>query len=337
MKMDTSVTASVTDKQECNRVLPSLGGSSMWREVAKQIDEYELLKQSRGDLDSKEAVLQCLGHLEKESALLSQIFRLINIRVHREQRQISLRAHLLLMDLADFGVPPQEIEQLRQKLSWHVKQHLIQSYSASPLLDPPKFEMPQLSSGEHIRREPFILGIISTVDDMAREINARLNREGWHTEFPLPLEYLLLLANTRGSLPVTCLERLPERIGTDSDDSLSSHELILAREVLKRLGDKDALELKEVEELRPPLTYNEILSYYLRECSLVKEDLSFWAECYPDKRYCPECGKIFSPSKGHPYQLFCSRSCTNKARQRRHRKRVKESSPVLPKAGLHVH
>lgn len=309
----------------------------MWHDLAKQIEEYELLKQSRGDPDSKEAVLRYLGHLEKESALLSQIFRLVNIKVHREQRQISLRAGLALLDLADFGVPPQEIEQLRQKLSWHVKQHLIQSYSASPLLDPPKLEKPQLSSREYRRREPFVLAMISTVDDIAREINARLNREGRDTEFPLVIEYLLLLTNTRGTLPVTCLERLPERTGMHFDDSLLPYELILVGEVVKRLGDKDALKLKQIEGLKPPLTYNEILSYYLRECSLVKEELSFLAECYPNKRYCPECGKLFSPGKGHPYQLFCSRSCTNKARQRRHRKRAKESSPVLPKAGLHVH
>jgi len=297
----------------------------MWQELAKQFDEYKLLKQSRGNPGSKEGVLQCLEHLEKESALLSQIFRLFNIRFHRERKQISLRAHLLLMDLADFEVPSKEIEQARQELHRQMKQHLVQSYSASPLLDPPKFQMPQLSSGEYRRRDPFVLAIISTVDDIAREINTRLNQEGWNTEFPLPIEYLLLLANTRGTFPVTCLERLQERAGTDFDDSLVPRELTLAREVPKRLGGKDALKLKETEGLKPPVTYNEVLRYYLRECSLTKGELGFLAECYPNKRYCPECSKLFCPVKGHPYQLFCSSSCTNKARQRRYRRRAKQA------------
>ncbi len=64
----------------------------MWHELARHMDEYELLKQSWGNPDSKEAALQCLEHLERESALLSEIFRLVNIRVNRERRQISLRA-----------------------------------------------------------------------------------------------------------------------------------------------------------------------------------------------------------------------------------------------------
>ncbi len=228
------------------------------------------------------------------------------------------------MHLADLGVPTQEIERAQQKLHRQMEQHSIQSYSMSPLLEPLKFEMPEVSSGEYRRRRSFVLTIISKVDDIAREINTRLNQEGWNTEFPLPIEYLLLLANTRGTFPVTCLERLQERVGTDFDDSPLPRELILAREVLKRLGDKDALKLlKKIKELKPPVTYNEVLSYYLKECSLAKDELSFLAECYPNKRYCPECGKLFCSVKGHPYQLFCSRSCTNKARQRRYWHRAK--------------
>ena len=324
MKMDTSVTASVTNKGEGQQGYVLFGGSSIWHELVKHMEEYELLKQSRGSQDSKEAALQCLEHLERESALLSKIFRLVNIRVNRERKQISLGVCLLLMDLADFGVSPQEIEQLEHELHQQLKQYLIESYSAIPLLDVPKFERPQLSPREYRRREPFVLALISMVDDIAREINTRLNHEGWNTS-PLLIEYLLLLTNTRGNLPVTCLERLPERTGAHFDNSPLPYELMLAGEVIKRLGDKDALTLKEIEALKPPLTYNEILGYYLRECSLAKEELRFLAECYPDKRYCPQCGNIFSPSKGHPYQLFCSTSCANNARQHRYRHRAKEA------------
>jgi hypothetical protein len=118
-------------------------------------------------------------------------------------------------------------------------------------------------------------------------------------------------------------------MGTDFDHPLLPRELILAKEVIKRLGDKDALKLKEIEGLEPPLTYNEVLSYYLRECSLAKEKLRFLAECYPKKRYCPECGTLFLPSEGHPYQLFCSTSCTNKTRQLRYRHRAKQSHLII--------
>lgn len=170
-----------------------------------------------------------------------------------------------------------------------------------------------------------------------REKNAGLKSKGGTAKPHLLLEYLLVLATNRGSLPVTSLKRSPGRTRTDFDDSYISYALILAEELLKRLRDKDALKLKEIEELRPPLTYNEILSYYLRECSPLKEELNLLAEWYPDKRYCPECGESFSPSKGHPCQLFCSRSCSNRARQRRHRKRANGISPVLFMTGFHVH
>jgi hypothetical protein len=326
MERDVSVTASIIDKQEFDRVLPTPGGSSMWHEVATQIEKYELFKQSRVEPDSKEAVLRCLGHLEKEATLLSGIFRLVNIRYRKEQRTNYLKVFLLFLDLADFGVPAREITRLRQKFRRYVKQQLIQSYSAGTLFNLPKFEMPRLSPGEHAKREPFIVYVISIVDDRAREKNAGLNSKGMPN---LLLEYLLVLATNRGSLPVTSLERLPGRTKTDFDDSYISYDLVLAESLLKRLRDKDALKLKEIEELKPPLTYNEILSYYLRECSPTKEELSFLADWYPAKRYCPECGEIFSQSKGHPSQLFCSRPCSNRARQRRHRKRAKGVSPVL--------
>ena len=301
----------------------------MWHELVKQIEEYELFKQSRSEPDSKEAVLRCLGHLEKEAALLSEIFRLVNTRYHREQRTNYLRALFLFLNLEDFGVPAQEITRLRQKFRRYVKQQSIQSYSAGNLFNPPRFEMPRLSLREHAKREPYIVYIISIIDDRARDKNAGLNSKGETAKPHLLLEYLLVLATKRGSLPVTSLKRSPGRTRTDFDDLYISYDLILAEELLKRLRDKDTLKLKEIEELRPPLTYNEILSYYLRECSPTKEELSFLANWYPDKRYCPECGELFSPSKGHPSQLFCSRSCSNRARQRKHRKRVKGISPVL--------
>jgi len=309
----------------------------MWHEVATQIEKYELLKQRRGEPGSKEAVLRCLGHLEKEAALLSEIFRLVNIRYHKEQRTNYLRALFLFLDLEDFGVPAQEITPLRQKFRQHVKQQSIQSYSAKTLFNPPNFEMPRLSPMEHVKREPYIVYVISIVDDKAREKNAEIISEGRPAKPYLLLEYLLVLATNRGSLPVTSLKRLPVRTGTDFDDSYISYDLLLAEKLLKRLRDKDALKLKEIEELRPPLTYNEILSYYLRECSPIKEELSLLAEWYPNKRYCPECGESFSPSKGHPCQLFCSRSCSNRARQRRHRKSAKGISLVLSMTGFHVH
>lgn len=160
-----SVTDIVTNKQGFDRVLPTPEVSSMWHEVATQIEKYELLKQSRGKLDSKEAVLRCLGHLEKEAALLSEIFRLVNIRYHKEQRTNYLRALFLFLDLEDFGVPAQEITRLRQEFRRYVKQQSIQSYSAGTLFNPPRFEMPRLSPREHAKREPYIVYIISIIDD----------------------------------------------------------------------------------------------------------------------------------------------------------------------------
>lgn len=34
-----------------------------------------------------------------------------------------------------------------------------------------------------------------------------------------------------------------------------------------------------------------------------------------EKIFCPICGEYFQPDKKHPYQRYCSRSCSDKARR----------------------
>jgi hypothetical protein len=228
------------------------------------------------------------------------------------------------MALAKLKVPNQEIERIRQRLQQQLYQHLIESYSAMPLPNAPKLEKPKLSSREYRTREPFILNIIHAVDSIAREINTILNQGQRNTNFPLCIECLILLFNARNTLPVTCSDRLPEKIEKYFDDSLQPWDLMLAEKVVKRLADKNVIALKELKALKPPLTYSEILSYYLTDPALAEEEIRLWAKCYPNKRYCPECGEVFSLSKGRPLQLFCGKLCSNRVRQRKYRRRTKE-------------
>jgi len=205
-----------------------------------------------------------------------------------------------------------------------LNQHSLESYAAGIRLNPPKPGAPKLSPTEKRKREPLIVEIIFAVDEIAKEINAKLNRAWSKTDHPLCMEYLILLANGRKSLPVTSLQR--EQRTKQSDDSLWPHDLVLAEEVLKRLEKKNARNVKTLRALNPSLTYSEVLSYYLRECDIPQEEKVFFARCFPTTRYCPLCGKIFSPSKGHPLQLFCDSTCAARARQRRYRRA--RSSPV---------
>lgn len=312
------MTASVTKTAKVRRDSALFRSPSRWRELVKALEKYELLHQRPHKGDSNEDASRYLEGLAKRDALLSDIFRLTHIGVNRERRKISLMASFLLKELADSGISVQEIARLRQRFQEQLTQHLLDSYAAGIQLNPPKLGEPKLSPAEKRKREPLIVEIIFAVGEIAKEINARLNDAGSETDHPLCIEYLILLANGRKSLPVTSLQR--ERRTKKSDASLWPHDLVLAQELLKRLANKNAQNVKKLEALNPSLTYREVLTYYLRECDIPQEEKVFFARCFPTTRYCPLCGTVFSPSKGHPLQLFCGSTCAARARQRRYRR-----------------
>lgn len=289
------------------------------RELAESIERdmstLRCQKESSKDKDDISDYANKYAEIRAESKLLKHIsYKLDELRhstLVQAEWLLALKEGLLLWELEDKGIPSPEIERIADELDQNNEQRCNESPSK-------KLGIPFKKLGD---RERIAWEVVDALDDVINEIKAELARHGFETAHPFPLEYLSLLANARGLLPVTSLERsvkrLPEEIREFFKPDSRLLEDVLNEKVAKRLKEQE--KVRQLEELYHSLTWREVLNYYLGG-DLSLEESKFWAKLNPDIRYCPECGANFTPDIYHSYQKYCSPRCANRVRQHRHRK-----------------
>lgn len=93
----------------------SLSPSKVFGKLRGLIDEYDSCVESEGDWpEDEEGILRYLGELEREQQLLCQLSRKLGNMVAQRRRLINFKMGLLLCDLEDLGIPPEQVERISQ-------------------------------------------------------------------------------------------------------------------------------------------------------------------------------------------------------------------------------
>jgi len=183
------------------------------------------------------------------------------------------------------------------------------------------------------QRTLLIFEIIDVTATLAEYIENRLQKVGF-ARSNLLYEYIYRLDNHFKDKPVQdCFE--PIR----NEDGLYDSNEVLGSEILKRMQAERAKEryevshwkmglLEELRQLNPPLTWGEVLFYFIEDDVSARENLNGLV-FPPGNRYCLECDKPFLLSKNNPGYFRCPR-CSAKMRQRKKRE-GENAGPCLPK------
>lgn len=174
------------------------------------------------------------------------------------------------------------------------------------------------------QRTRLIFEIIDATATFAESIENRLQKRGF-AQRDLLYDYLFSLHNHYKDKPVEhCFEPLK------GENGLSDSNELLAGEILQKMEAERAKERREVdsgkmgllEELRqlnPPLTWGEVLFYFIEDDVSARKKLNglFFP---PGNRYCLQCDERFRLSENNPGYFRCPK-CSARIRQRRKRER----------------
>jgi DNA-directed RNA polymerase subunit RPC12/RpoP len=172
--------------------------------------------------------------------------------------------------------------------------------------------------------ELLILEIIDATATLAEYIENRLQKGGFARRDSL-YDYLYRLHNHFKDKPVQhCFEPLKGENGLyDSNEVLASE--ILQKTEAERGKERYEVDsrktglLEELRQLNPPLTWGEVLFYFIEDDVSTRGKLNglFFP---PGNRYCLQCNKFFLLSKNNPGYFRCPQ-CSARIRQRRKRER----------------
>lgn len=281
----------------------SLLGRSL-NKVKQAIDKYHPAE-IEYDLKNRASVEKALDILEQEYNHIEEI--------HQAVQKMLSRFQLIV------GVIEDHSEQDAKRRFGEIK---ISTVDFREL----KKKLPQIP-GEVEKREE--------VAHYVAEAVMRLSGKSW------PL-WLSLLSNAKGNQAVvdprpTPDEKLPS-CWRGKDTWLDEDKF--AREVFEKLnellGDEEGRIRRQLKELNPPLTWDEVLYNFYRylhennyDETLKKEKTELDRLFYPPgRRYCFSCGQPFDVTKYHPYRSICS-TCAAKKKQARWRAK-RDKQPQKP-------
>lgn len=253
-----------------------------------KLEFLEFLKEEL-EADSKD-------NIEKELELLESVHE----RVHR------------LWSSEIFKVGLESSGRLKDKRLWKLESDY--EFSPGSFSDFRNNLKQKLKFSKEESREFATHDLIQAIADRAEFIEARFNERG----LGLVYYYLVGLCHYCGDKPIQdYFEPLKDENGfCDLHGYLASKilERVKAERQARRWeGDGQS---EELTSFNPPLTFEEVLFYFIENYSPSREKL---LRFFPTVlRHCLECDRLFSLSKNNPGYFRCPK-CSTKIRQRRRR------------------